>query len=63
MKNQMDEIQKADQRIVSQEAVHLVADGNGKVIAILRRDPVSKKSLVYMVNEANCDDIATKVIK
>lgn len=59
----MDEIEKQNQRIIVQESVHLVTDGNSKVIAMIRRDPVSRKSLIYMIAEANCDDIATKVIK
>jgi len=57
------DIEKINERIVLQEAVHIITDGNGGVLSILRRDPVSRKSLVYMVVEASCDDIATKLIK
>lgn len=57
------DLEKRNERNVVQEAVHLILDGNEEVIGFIRRDPVSKKSLVYMVDEANCDDIATKIIK
>lgn len=59
----MADLEKANQRVVVQEAVHLVLDGNEEVVGFIRRDPVSKKALVYIAKEANCDDIATKIIK
>ncbi len=57
------EPEKMNQRIVVQEGVSLVTDGGGRVIAMIRRDPESRKSLIYMVSEANVDEIATKVLK
>lgn len=51
------------QKIVVEEGVHLVLNEKEEVIGMLRRDPISRKHLVYMVNEATCDDIATKIIK
>lgn len=47
---------------VVKEGVHIVLNEKQEVIAMLRRDPVSKKHLVYMVVEATCEDIASKVI-
>lgn len=57
------EEEKQNQRIIETEGVHLIIDGNNEVVGMIRRDPVSRKSLVYMVSEASCDDIATKIIK
>lgn len=34
---------------------------NGDLRAIIRRDPVTGKHLVYLVNEATSDDIATLI--
>jgi len=57
------DLEKSEKRAVVQEGVHLVMDGNDKVIGMIRLDMISRKSLIYMVAEANCDDIATKIIK
>ena len=51
------------QKKVVEEGVHLVLNEKEEVVAMLRRDPVSRKHLVYLVVEATCDDIATKVLK
>lgn len=45
-------------RNVEKEGVHLVIDENGDWIAAMRRDPISKKHLVYLVKEATSEDIA-----
>jgi len=47
-----------DKRVITEEGVHIVCDGNGQLLAILRRDPISKKHLTYMATEGSCVDIA-----
>lgn len=42
---------------IEMESVHTVSEGD-ELQAILRRDPISKKHLVYLVQEATCADIA-----
>lgn len=49
-------------RTILHEAVHLIVDEKENVIGFIRRDPVSKKSIMYVAEEANCDDIATKLL-
>lgn len=39
------------------EGVHCIVE-NDELIGIVRRDPISKKHLVYLVREASSDDIA-----
>ena len=46
-----------NKRTVEKEGVYTALDEKGELIAILRRDPVSKKHLVYLVKEACCEDI------
>ncbi len=43
--------------IIEEEGVHTVCDKSGRIISILRRDPISKKHLVYLVTEATSTDI------
>lgn len=50
-------------KIVEKEAVHCVSDEKGKLIAILRRDPVTGKHITYLTEEATCDDIVDKLIQ
>ncbi len=40
------------------ESVTTVYDENGAMVAIIKRDFKSKKSLVYMTREAKVEDIA-----
>lgn len=49
--------------ITDEESVHTVCNKDGNLMAILRRDPVSKKHLVYFVKEGTADDIVEKLIK
>lgn len=44
------------------ENIHTVSDGKGELIAIVRRDPVSKKHLVYLCKEANSIDIIEELV-
>lgn len=41
---------------LDKEGVHTVSDGEGNLKAILRRDPVSGKHLVYFVSEATSEE-------
>lgn len=40
------------------ESMTSVYNRKGEIVAIIKRDDKSKKSLVYMVREAKVDDIA-----
>lgn len=45
-------------KIFDQEGIHTITEENN-LVAIVRRDPVSKKHLVYIVREAASDEIVT----
>ena len=47
---------------ISREGVHTISDKEGRLIAILRRDPISRKHLVYITTEATATDIAEQLI-
>lgn len=51
-------MEKDKTKIVTKVAVHLVSNGEGEIKAMIHRDPYSKKHLVFLVTEANCDEIA-----
>lgn len=43
-----------------QESVFIVSDetDGGSVVAMIKRDPVSRKNVIYLVTEATPEDIA-----
>jgi len=43
-----------------QESVFIVSDetDGGNVVAMIKRDPVSRKNVIYLVTEATPEDIA-----
>lgn len=45
------------ERIVDKEGVWTVSNEQGELTSIIRRDPTSKKHLIYSVKEMTCDDI------
>ena len=42
------------------ENINTISDEKGNLIGLVRRDPVSKKHLVYFVKEASSEDIINK---
>lgn len=49
--------------IVDKEGVNTVRNPDGVLIAIVCRDPYSKKHLVYFTEEASSDEIVEKLIR
>ena len=52
-----------DEKITDGEPVHTISTKSGKLLAMVRRDPVSRKHLVYFCKEATSDEIISKLIK
>lgn len=47
---------------IEKEGVYTVTKGD-ELIAIVRRDPISKKHLVYLVTECTSDDLVDIIAK
>lgn len=52
-----------DDKITDVESIHTISSKTGKLQAIVRRDPVSRKHLVYFCKEATSDEIVDRLIK
>lgn len=52
-----------DEKITDIESIHTISTKAGKLQAIVRRDPISRKHLVYFCKEATSDEIVDKLIK
>ena len=48
---------------VDKEGVYTLTKKDGALLAIIRRDPISKKHLIYLTKEATGDDMVEKIIK
>lgn len=51
-----------NEKKIEKEGMYTVTKGN-ELIAIVRRDPISKKHLVYSVTECTSDDIVDIIAK
>lgn len=52
-----------EEKITDIESIHTISTKAGKLQAIVRRDPISRKHLVYFCKEATSDEIVDKLIK
>lgn len=56
-------MEEDDNKITDIESIHTISTKAGKLQAIVRRDPISRKHLVYFCKEATSDEIVEKLIK
>lgn len=54
---------KDKKKIIGQESMHTIRNGEGELLSVLCRDPKSGDHVVYFTSKGTSEDIAERLIK